>query len=71
MPGWRAVMPAHVDPDPVMDAMPGLTLAQLQAKFAGVNSSAHRVAVAVPQAGNGAGPKAVIVSGNTVVGFQG
>lgn len=71
MPGWHAVIPADVNPNPVTDAMPGLTLAQLQAKFKGSKPSAHLSTVPVPHAGNGPGPKTVIVSANTVVGFQG
>ena len=87
MPGWHAEMLSDHPSVPVTDALPGRTLAQLQANFlgtrirsaqqdlqtdkAGSTAPTHMVKMVRDDAGKGPRERVVIVSGENVVALQG
>jgi hypothetical protein len=87
MPGWHAEILSDQQSAPVTDALPGRTLAQLQAKFLGTKirsaqhdlqadkaeSSTPTYMVKMVRDGAGKGPRerVVIVSGEDIVALQG
>ena len=83
LPGWRAVAQAPVPAVAVTDAVPGLTLSQLQAKHSkpllaptlpAVSSNeeaSHLVKMALGNGKSGPRETVVLVSGGVVVARQG